>query len=179
MEPKCPVHEPWVKLSQDNDITWQPRDKDQYTGSGCGGLAGPSLAMLQIARSATSFVALFLFIVPLVFFEKVAGFTRKHCYEDYVVKIFARGMGRRRRSDTLSMCLRSLEQGCILVSGDVQIRKKTIHYHRWLLCNGMIRCSLWHAQTCRWKNVVGQTPWHIHIPYMKNALTRYAYVFMR
>ena len=85
MEPIRPVHAPWVELTADNNNQWEPDRQDRYTGSSGSGYAGPSSAMQEVARKADSLCAIFLFILPLSFFSKVAQLTNKYCYEDWVV----------------------------------------------------------------------------------------------
>jgi len=90
MEPIRPLHEPWIELSQDDDITWTPGGEDSYTGSSGGGLAQPNVGMAETARTASILADLLLFIVPLTFFQAVAKYTKKYCYQDWVVEKFAK-----------------------------------------------------------------------------------------
>ena len=90
MEPIRPVHPPWQELSAEDDVVWHPTGDDLYTGSQGGPNSGPSALMKQLASSAESLVTMFLFIVPLSFFEKVAVFTDKYCYRDWVVEQFGK-----------------------------------------------------------------------------------------
>ena len=69
MEPIRPVHLPWIEISKDNDVKWAPDGADKYDSSGGGGAAGPSSAMLEIARTAKSLADIFMFMVPFSFFE--------------------------------------------------------------------------------------------------------------
>jgi len=69
MEPTRHVHAPWTELSKDDDVTWESRGRNVYTGSAGGGLAGPISRMKEAARNSTSLADLFLFIVPLSFFQ--------------------------------------------------------------------------------------------------------------
>jgi len=55
---------------KENDVTWQPRGADLYTGSIGGGKAGASMAMKEAARKASTLADLFLFIVPISFSGK-------------------------------------------------------------------------------------------------------------
>lgn len=86
MEPTRPVHKPWVEITKDNNITWEPARADKYTGPAGGGNAGPSQKMKGIVRTVDSLASLFIAIVPLSFFSEVAKRTHKYCYEDWVVK---------------------------------------------------------------------------------------------
>ena len=85
------VHVPWVELSKDDDVTWQPKASDVYiyTGSAGGGLAGCSSAIQHVVRNSKSLADLFLFIIPLAFFQTVAILTAKYCYQGCVVEKFA------------------------------------------------------------------------------------------
>ena len=86
MEPVRTVHEPWQEVTRDADITWQPDKQDRYTGPEGGGKPGPSQKMIAVARKGTSLSAIFLAIVPLTFFVRVAELSEKYCYKDWVVE---------------------------------------------------------------------------------------------
>ena len=90
MEPLQPFHHPWVELSEEADVTWTPRGNDKYTRSSGRGFAKPTSSMTETARKASSLVDLFLFIVPLSFFQAVSKHTKKYCYQDWVVEKFAK-----------------------------------------------------------------------------------------
>ena len=77
MELVCPVHEPWMEITKDNNFTWEPEQADQYTGPADGANAGPLRKMIDIARTAESLVCIFLAIVPLSFFSEIAKRTHK------------------------------------------------------------------------------------------------------
>ena len=86
MEPIRPVHLPWIEISKDNDVKWAPDGTDKYDNSGGGGVAGPSSAMLEIARTAKSLADIFMFMVPFSFFEQVSTWTEKYAYKDWVIE---------------------------------------------------------------------------------------------
>ena len=79
-----------MELLKDDDTTWEPRGNDVYTSSAGGGLAGASSKIQQLARTSNSLVDLFLFIVPLEFFKKVAMLTHKYCYNYWVVEKYTK-----------------------------------------------------------------------------------------
>jgi len=70
-------------------VTWKAQGADVYTGSIGGGLPGAISGMKGMGQTSSSLAALFLFIVPLLFFKQVAKRTKKYCYDDWVVKKFA------------------------------------------------------------------------------------------
>ena len=72
MEPIRPVHSPWVEITKEDNIQWEPDKHDNYWGSRGGAPAGPSAAALLVARTTKSLLSLFLFMVPLTFFSQVA-----------------------------------------------------------------------------------------------------------
>ena len=90
MEPTRPVHSPWVEISKENDIRWTPTDDDEYTSSAGGGNVGPLSEMQEVVQSSDSLAAIFMFIVPLTFFARVAQFTEKFCYKDWVIEKFGK-----------------------------------------------------------------------------------------
>ena len=83
MEPESPVHSPWIEVTDEDDVTWQPTGSDSYTGNTDGGTVGLSLTMMQVMP------CIFLFMVPLAFSEQVVTWTKKFCYEDWVVEKIA------------------------------------------------------------------------------------------
>lgn len=71
MEPVQPVHEPWIELTEDNDVTWEPQFEDKYTGPNGGTKAGPTQYIVNIARNSTSLADIFFGILPAPFFDEV------------------------------------------------------------------------------------------------------------
>jgi hypothetical protein len=67
LEPSRPVHEPWVEFDETNNIEWEPRQVDTYSGSQAGGRCGPSNGAETAVRSGL--VSLFFFICPIKMFE--------------------------------------------------------------------------------------------------------------
>ena len=88
MEPIRPVHAPWKEIDKENDVQWKPDRYDSYLGPSGGSPEGPSSAMCQASRSAKSLACIFFSMVPLSFFVRVAEWTKKYCYEDWVVEKF-------------------------------------------------------------------------------------------
>ena len=86
LEPIRPVHAPWVELTNEHNIMWEPRWQDKYTGPHGGPKAGPTQFIADIVRSAKDLCDIFLAILPLAFFERVAQLTEKYCYDDWVVE---------------------------------------------------------------------------------------------
>ncbi len=77
---------PWVELTKEHDIKWEPSWQDKYTGPQGGPPAGPTQFIIDIVRSAKGLADIFFAIIPLAFFERVAQLTTKYCYDDWVVK---------------------------------------------------------------------------------------------
>ena len=44
MEPERPVHAPWIEVTEEEDVKWEPTGSDTYTGNAGGGTVGPSSA---------------------------------------------------------------------------------------------------------------------------------------
>ena len=86
MEHVRPVHKPWIEITHDEDITWEPSRQDAYTGPAGGTSRGPTSAIQTVVRNAKSLVCVFLFVVPLSFIKKIARFTDTYAYKDWVVE---------------------------------------------------------------------------------------------
>ena len=52
LEPIRPVHAPWVELTNEHNIMWEPWWQDKYTGPHGGPKAGPTQLIADIVRSA-------------------------------------------------------------------------------------------------------------------------------
>ena len=85
METAREVHNPWQELTTEKNIEWSPSSTNSYYGTEGGLIAGPSAAIQAAAKRSESLACLFLFIVPLTFFAKVATFTNNYMYEHWVV----------------------------------------------------------------------------------------------
>ena len=86
MEPDRPVHHPWVEQTASTNFEWSPPKRDSYTGPHGGPSFGPTQFMKDIVRSADNLALIFLAVLLMSFFVKVALLTRKYCYEDWVVE---------------------------------------------------------------------------------------------
>ncbi len=86
LEPIRPVQAPWVELTNEHNIMWEPRWQDKYTGPPGGPKAGPTQFIANIVHSAKGLCDIFLAILPLAFFEQVAQLTEKYRYDDWVVE---------------------------------------------------------------------------------------------
>jgi hypothetical protein len=76
----APAHAPWVELTKEHDIKWEPSWQVKYTGLQGGPPAGPTQFIVDIVRSEKGA------ILPLAFIERVTQLTRKYCYDDWVVQ---------------------------------------------------------------------------------------------
>ena len=65
MEPTRPVHVPWVELTKEHDIKWEPSWQDKSTGPQGGPPAGPTQFIVDIVRSAKGLADIFFAILPL------------------------------------------------------------------------------------------------------------------
>ena len=65
MEPTRPVHAPWVELTKEHDIKWEPSWQDKYTGPQGGPPAGPTQFIVDIVRSAKGLADIFFAILLL------------------------------------------------------------------------------------------------------------------
>jgi hypothetical protein len=86
MEPVHPVHDPWIELTEDFNVEWEPSWTDSYNGANGGPKAGPTQHIMDIARGANSLADVFFGILPLTFFQHVSKMTDKYCYLDWVVE---------------------------------------------------------------------------------------------
>jgi hypothetical protein len=184
-EPLRPVHKPWMEINEENNIKWEPTEADAYDGSVGGGTVGPSSAMQQVVRTADSLAAIFLFMVPISFFDKVAAYTTKFCYEDWVVEKF--GTDR----DGVQKKRRHFEQ----VPEKLGRRPYPGRRHRadkehkkFNITSGFVLCwiaclILQGAHFGADKRSAGKLwrdqPYGLSLPYLQNAMTRNSYVFMR
>lgn len=185
MEPLRPVHDPWIELSEEADVTWSPRAEDTYTGVSGGGLAAPTSGMSETARKASLLTELFLFLLPLKFFETVAIQTKKYCYEDWVTEKFASTRdggtkdvrhfvqvprykngkpfpGRRHRGDKEKKRFK-------ITAGYI------ICWFAALMLQGAHFGTYKPPATKLWR----ESPYGIRFPYLQNAMTSDAYTFMR
>jgi hypothetical protein len=86
MEPKQPFHSLWVEQTKENNFEWTTREDDSYTGFARGPLLGPTTYVQGNAMQTHDLASIFLAILPLMFFSKVAEFTNNYCFEDWVVE---------------------------------------------------------------------------------------------
>ena len=85
MEPLREVHLLWKEVTKENKIKWEPRGLDTYGSAGGGPKCGPSNYILMAARNATTLADIFLSIVPMTVFVKIATMTEKYYYKDWVI----------------------------------------------------------------------------------------------
>ena len=188
MEPTRPVHRPWQEIDGSKDVTWTPSRNDSYDGPSGGPNAGPSLKMKSVAHNHKSLCDLFLVIIPLSFFIKVAEYTTKYCYKDWVVEKLRPGRdnnttkkkyfkdvpateggvktpGRRHRADQNH----SKNKQYIVTAGYV------ICWIAILILQGAHFGSNKRASSKMWR----RGPYGVNIPYIQNTMTAQGYEFMR
>jgi hypothetical protein len=86
LEPERLVHSLWVELTKEKNFEWTPLEVDSYTGFARGPLVGPTTYVQGIAMQTQDLLSIFLAILPLTFFSKVAKLTNKYCFKDWVVE---------------------------------------------------------------------------------------------
>ncbi len=86
MEPEQPVHSTWVEQTKENNFEWTPPEDDSYTDFARGPLLGPTTYIQGTAMQTHNLASIFLAILPLAFFSKVAEFTNNYSFEDWVVE---------------------------------------------------------------------------------------------
>ncbi len=85
IEQSCPVHAPWVELTRDNTLQWEPPALHRYDGPNAGPCIGPTQYITGIVRSATNLSAILFGIKLLSFFSKVAAeMTDKYVHKDWI-----------------------------------------------------------------------------------------------
>lgn len=185
LEPSRPVHEPWQELTENNNIEWTPSAIDDYHGSQGGPLAGPTKEITDVARSAKDLISIFLFIVPFWFFEKVAWFTNKYCYEDWVVeKVQLDRDGNPKKKKIFKQV--SATTGGVPTPGrrhraDRERKKYNITPGYMLVWFGLVMLQGAHfgADKRSSRKMWQKAPHGLAISYVRNSMSRDAYEFMR
>lgn len=104
-EPIRPVHEPWMEQTEDNNVTWEPDSRDRYSGTGGGPKVGTTFFIKNVVQSAETLACVFLAIIPLAFWTKVAELSNKYYYEDFVVETTAHDRdGKEKKKKFLKAC---------------------------------------------------------------------------
>ena len=65
LEPSRPVHSPWTEQTAENNVQWQPTERDSYTGASGGSMLGSTSVMSRVTRTASNLAAVFFFMLPL------------------------------------------------------------------------------------------------------------------
>ncbi len=65
IKPCCPVHVPWVELTRDSMLQWEPPALHRYDGPNVGPCVGPTQYVKGIVCSITDLSAVFFGILPL------------------------------------------------------------------------------------------------------------------
>ena len=185
MGPDHPVHSPWIEVTDEDDVKWQPTGSDRYTGNAGRGTVGPSSAMMQVMCDAKSLACIFLFMVPLSFFEQVSTWTKKFCYKDWVVEKFAsdRDGNQKKRRHFVEVPAKT---GRNITPGrrhraDKERKQYTVTagfvlcWVAMLILQGAHFGSDKRSAAKLWR----APPYGLSISYLQNSMTRDAYVFMR
>ncbi len=72
-------------MTKKNDIEWEPRGQDTYESAGRGPKCGLSNYIQTVAWNATTLTNIFISIIPMTIFVKIATLTNKYCYKDWVI----------------------------------------------------------------------------------------------
>ena len=180
MEPTRPVHAPWTEQTKENNIKWKESRQDQYDGPLGGPKCGPTNYIKDAVRNATSLACVFLAIVPLAFWTKVANLSNKYFYEDFVVETTAHDRdGKEKKKKFLKSC--SDDTPGARHRGD----KERIKY-KWtpsfaicwvaiLIIQGAHFGSHKRSSRKMWRSA----PHGLSIPYIRNSMRLDAYEFAR
>ena len=185
LEPLRPVHKPWIELTAESTLNWEPAREYQWTGPHGGGVDwGPSSSMQQAARQATCLATLLFFIIPLAFFQQVAAWSHKYCYVDWVEPKLGHDRDGNRKKRRYLKPVPPLKRG--------QRRDKR-HRHRgdkerkkFKITPGFVMC--WVATLIYQGAIFGSNKpgartmyatgaYGVNIPILRNAMTRNAFTF--
>ncbi len=75
-----------MEHTKENNFEWTPLENDSYTGFARGPILGPTMYVQGIAMQTRHLACIFLAILLLMFFSKVAELTNTYCFEDWVVE---------------------------------------------------------------------------------------------
>ena len=67
-------------------MEWSPTKHDRHTGARGGGHFGPKSAVSRVMRTATNLATILLFVLPLLFFQKVTKWSEKYVYGDWMIE---------------------------------------------------------------------------------------------
>jgi hypothetical protein len=141
--------------------------------------------MKATARNAASLADLFLFIVPMSFFNHVAKCTKKYCYDDWVVEKIGKTRDGEEKQTPHYVDVPGMLAGEPYPGRQHRADKEK---KRYLITPGFIIC--WFAililqggyfgtyKPPAWK-LWRAHPYGIRMPFLQNAMTRDTYTFMR
>jgi hypothetical protein len=141
--------------------------------------------MEETARTASTLADLLICIVPLTLFQAVAKYTKKYCYQDWVVEKFAK---RRDGSTKEVWHFMDVPQNSHSTPYPGRRHRTDKERKKYKITTGYIIC--WfavlilqgaHFSTYKppaWK-LWRESPYGIRFPYLQNAMTRDAFTFMR
>ncbi len=185
LEPEGPVHSPWVELKKENNFEWTPPEVDSYTGFARGPLVGPTTYVQGIAMQTQDLSSIFLAILPLTFFSKVAELTNKYCFKDWVVEKKALD------SDGNPKKRPYLETVPTLTDGEPtpgRPHRADREQDKWRITPGFIICwvAILILQGAHFgsdkkllRNMWRRSPYGISMPYIQNTMMRDAFEFLR
>ena len=112
MESVHPVHKPWIEITPESNVTWEPERADMYSGPMGGGDPGPTTWIQQIVRQAETLACIFLALIPMSFFVQVANYSQRYAYTDWVIaKLGTDRDGNPRKKEHFEPC-RADTPGC-------------------------------------------------------------------
>ena len=85
MESVRPVHKPWIEITPESNVTWEPERADMYSGPMGGGNPGPTAWIQQVVRQAKTLACVFLALIPMSFFVQVANYSQQYAYTVWVI----------------------------------------------------------------------------------------------
>ena len=179
MESIRPVHEPWIEVTPEHDVTWEPDSADSYTGRSGGGFPGPTAYIQQIARNAVSLACMFFAVLPWSFFVLVAQRTQKYAYEDWVVEKYGEDRdGNPRKKYHLEPCAAE-SPGCRHRADNfIKHNKKYTITPAYVLCfiaMLLLQGAHFGADKRHSRSMWRKPPRGLDLPYVRNAMPAKAY----
>ena len=137
-------------------------------------------------RTATNLASVFFFIVPLISFRKVATWTDKYAYKDWVIEKHGNDRDGNKKK------VGHFEEAPQLVT---KLRRKQKHRHRdnkekqkFVISTGFVLCwfaslilqgALFGKSKPRANDLYAKEGYGINVPIIRNAMVRDTYKFMR
>ena len=174
-----------MELTKENNFEWTPLEVDSYTGFAGGPLVGPTTYVQRIAMQTQDLLSIFLAILPLTFFSKVAKLINKYCFKDWVVekKVLDSDGNPKKRP--------YLETIPALTNGEPTPERRhraDREQDKWRITPGFIICWVaililqgahFSSDKKLLRNMWQCSPYGISMPYIQNTMTHDAVEFLR